>query len=89
MTTIPDESMGPDDRCYASIEFKEFEAAWRVLQEGKKEPPPEVHGLPVLIKISAADMPEAEIIMERIASVYVEFLCFFARLFADGRIQGH
>ena len=91
VTVIPDEAMGPSDRCYASIEVKGFAAAWDALHKFDPKNPPILHGLPLVIKLCAADMPEVPEMLERTMgsqqgtkSKYVVVICLFVRLFADG-----
>ena len=65
MTVIPDEAMTKSDRCYASIEVKGFGATWRALNKYDPENPPKLHGLSLVVKLSAADMPEVSEILAR------------------------
>jgi hypothetical protein len=86
--------MLPNDRCYASVEFKGFNAAWQALYKYDPKDAPTLHGLPVIIKLSAADMPEVTEILERTVGIlpgtrskYVDVTCLFARLSADDRFR--
>lgn len=65
VTVIPDEAMTPSDRCYASVRVKGFGATWEALNKYDPENPPMLHGLPILVKHCAADMPEVSEILER------------------------
>jgi len=65
VTVIPDEAMTSSDRCYASVEVKGFGATWRALNKYDSEDPPMLHGFPLVVKLSVADMPEVSEIMGR------------------------
>lgn len=67
VTVIPEKDMTDQDRCYASVEIKGFEGAWAALKGWwKSTNPPELHGLPVYIGLTASEMPEAAAILKNI-----------------------
>jgi len=70
---IPDEAMVPSDRCYASIEFIGWKTTEKVLQKyveldkkGKNiKAPPILHGFPLVVGVSPADMPDVPELLGR------------------------
>lgn len=93
VTVIPDKAMTPSDRCYASVEVKGFGATWTALKK-YSEDPPILHGFPLVVKLSVADMPEvSEILGRTMASLvgtkrkYVVVVRLFGLLFADNRFR--
>lgn len=91
VTVIPDEDMTPNDRCYASVQFNDFGPAWEALRMHDPKDPPILHGLPIIIKLSAADMPEVSEILGKTMGFLlgtkhkcVNAIRSLARLFADG-----
>jgi len=69
---IPDEAMTTSDRCYASVEFNGFGATWEALNKHDPKNPLILHGLPIIIKLSPADMPEVSEILERTMGYLLE-----------------
>ena len=93
---IPEEAMVPSDRCYASVAFNDYDAYCRALEMDDPQNPPILRGLPVLIKLSAADMPEVPEILKRTIGLlprpgtktkYVKVIRLFVRVFADDRFR--
>jgi len=85
VTVIPDSAMTSRDRCYASVKVKGFGTIWRALRNYNPKNPPVLHGLPLKIALSAADMPEVSEIMERTMKYLLETKPKYAvtvRLFA-------
>lgn len=81
--------MTENDRCYASVELKGFEAAQRVWSGYDPKKPPILHGLPLVIGLSVADMPEVPDFLKQMLEEleYVDVVRLFGRLFADGRLR--
>lgn len=61
---IPEEDVGPRDRCYASIEVKGLNRTKEIMDKYRKNPP-KLYGLPLTLGHSPADMPEFLEILER------------------------
>jgi len=82
--------MVSSDRCYASVVFNNYKAYCRALRMDNPRNPPILHGLPILIKLSPADMPEVKEILKRTVGLfpvngtkYVKVIRLFVRVFAD------
>lgn len=87
---IPEEDVGPRDRCYASIEVKGLNRTKEIMDKYRKNPP-KLYGLPLTLGHSPADMPEFLEILERAKgsvpeeTEYVNVIRSLARLFAEDR----
>jgi hypothetical protein len=67
---VAGEEIGPDDRCYASVEVKGFKRTEEIMTSYDPKNRPVVHGLPITISLSAVDMPDAvELILRGIGYV--------------------
>jgi len=64
VTAIPGEEVGPNDRCYASIEVMGLNRTKEIMSKYRKNPP-KLYGLPLTIGHSPADMPDFFETMER------------------------
>lgn len=84
----------PSDRCYASVVFNDFKASNDALKSYDPNDPPIIRGLPAVIGLSPADMPDFEEILERTLGLlpgskikYVDIVRLFAQMFADDRLR--
>ena len=91
---IPREEIGPSDRCYARVEVIGWKRTEEIVKSFDPKNPPVVHGLPITLSLSAADLPDLTEILERTIGYvpgektkYVNVIRLLARLFADDRAR--
>lgn len=83
---ITEEEISPSDRCYASVEVIGWEKTEQIFANYDPKNRPMIHGLPVVIALSPADMPELGEILKwakENKTGYFNVVRLFAPLFAD------
>lgn len=84
--SMTEEEISPSDRCYASVEVIGWEKTEQIFANYDPKNRPIVRGLPVVIALSPADMPEVEEILKWAKgnkTGYFNVIRLFAPLFAD------